>query len=150
MEFKEMVIARNCLMRRKEDLINQALAAIAAESEILDAEIKDLDDQINERINNRSIQIRQHNQKDYGIIRMIIDGVKIKHDQPKKITWNQEQLAAIRDKIKADGDDPSEYIKEKLEVSERSFQAWPDIIKKWFIPARTEKPGQSKIVSIEL
>lgn len=43
-------------------------------------------------------------------------------------------------------EDPAEYVKTELSVSERAYGAWPAPIRKLFEPARCAKPGKVKII----
>ncbi len=80
----------------------------------------------------------------YGIVSAEDSGFVIKADTPKKVTWDQEMLAEIYEKIKKH-EDPSPYIKVKYEVSETAYKNWSDDIKEVFSPARTESHGTTKI-----
>jgi hypothetical protein len=46
-------------------------------------------------------------------------------------------VAAVVVRIRDAGDDPAEYVKTRLEVSERAYTAWPQRIRAIFEPART-------------
>ncbi|MFM7851272.1 MAG: hypothetical protein ACKO96_04975 [Flammeovirgaceae bacterium] len=60
---------------------------------------------------------------------------------PKKITWDNEKLAAIWDAIIASGQDANEYIDRKLSVSETRYKNMPSIYKGEFEQARTVEVG---------
>jgi len=49
---------------------------------------------------------------------------------------------ANRDRIAANGEDPSEYAEISYRISETKFNAWPEMLKSAFAPARTLKTGK--------
>lgn len=69
----------------------------------------------------------------------------IKFVIPKNVSWDQSILSSLYEDIKSSGQDASEYIKVKYDVSETSFKSWPTPIKDEFMKARTVKPGKIKI-----
>ena len=68
--------------------------------------------------------------------------LRITADLPKKVDWDQKQLAAIHERIAASGDNPAEFIEMSFHVSESKFNAWNQSLKNAFIPARTVKTGK--------
>jgi hypothetical protein len=80
--------------------------------------------------------------KDSGRVRLDDGDFVIVADQPKRVEWDQQELAAVIARIRDAGDDPAEYVKTKLEVSERAYGAWPQRIRAIFEPARTVKLGK--------
>ena len=66
-------------------------------------------------------------------------------DLPKRVEWDQTQLAAMVERIRAAGDDPSEYVEIRFKVPERAYVAWPEAIRQGFERARTVKTGALKI-----
>jgi hypothetical protein len=80
--------------------------------------------------------------KDTGTVRFNHDGVLIVADLPKKVDWDQTLLAAVVERIRAAGNDPSQYVDIAIKVPERKYGAWPDNIRAAFAPARTVKTGK--------
>ncbi|MQM32141.1 MAG: hypothetical protein CRU78_17190, partial [Candidatus Accumulibacter phosphatis] len=80
--------------------------------------------------------------KDSGVVHFDDDQVRITADLPKKVEWDQKQLADITRRIAASGDDPSQYVEISYRVSETKFNAWPESLKSAFVPARTLKTGK--------
>jgi hypothetical protein len=80
--------------------------------------------------------------KDSGRVRLPDGDFVIVADQPKRVEWDQRELAAVVARIRDTGNDPAEYVKTKLEVSERAYSAWPQRIRAVFEPARTVKLGK--------
>ena len=62
-------------------------------------------------------------------------------DLPKRVEWDQVQLAAIVERIRASGDDPAQYVDVSIRVPERKYAAWPRSIQAEFEPARTVGSG---------
>ncbi len=93
----------------------------------------------------RATEERQAAGKDTGAVRLEDGDFTIVADLPKRIAWDQAQLASMADRIRTAGDNPSEYINVAFKVSERKYTAWPEAIRKGFEPARTVKPGTLKI-----
>lgn len=61
---------------------------------------------------------------------------------PKRVDWNQVELAAAVAKLRDMGEDPAEYVDSKLSVKESKYQAWPAALTDMFTPARTVKQGK--------
>lgn len=80
--------------------------------------------------------------KDTGTVRFEQDGVTIVADLPKKVDWDQAMIAAVVERIRAAGDDPSQYVDIAIKVPERKYGAWPESIRAAFAPARTVKTGK--------
>ncbi len=80
-------------------------------------------------------------EKDFGAVRFADQGVTIVADLPKKVDWNQHDLAELVERIKADGENPLEYIDVSFKVSERKYGGWPSHIRRAFEPARTVRAG---------
>ena len=80
--------------------------------------------------------------KSSGTVRIEDAGVVVIADLPKKVSWDQDQLAAMAARIAASGDDPTEYLEIAYRVSERRFGAWPEAMREGFAAARTETTGK--------
>jgi len=80
--------------------------------------------------------------KDTGTIRFRDGDVEVIANLPKRIDWDQAQLATLIERIRASGDDPSDYVDFAIKVPERKYAAWPDKIRAAFEPARTVRTGK--------
>jgi hypothetical protein len=80
--------------------------------------------------------------KDTGVVHLNDGDLQITADLPKKVEWDQVQLADIAKRIVASGGDPNEYIDISYKVSETKFSAWPESIRSGFESARTLKTGK--------
>jgi hypothetical protein len=101
-----------------------------------------LDGALSLRYRDRARQARAQAEKDSGTIRFEDNGVTVVADLAKKVEWDQHELAELIDRIKADGENPRDYVEVSLRVSERKYTAWPSHIRKAFEPARTVRAGK--------
>ena len=85
---------------------------------------------------------RAEAEKDFGAVRLTDGDITIVAELDKKVVWDESQLSALMERIKADGEDPREYVEISLRVSERKYSSWPPYIRKAFEPARTVKAGR--------
>ena len=97
------------------------------------------------RFATHAAEARQAAGKDTGTVRFDEGDFTIVADLPKRVDWDQERLAAMVERIRAAGDDPTEYVDIAFKVPERKYAAWPDAIRVGFEPARTVRPGTLKI-----
>ncbi len=80
--------------------------------------------------------------RDFGTAYIQADGLKVKFELPKKVIWNQQQLAEISERIVASGERVDAYIDVKLSVSESRFTNWPPALQQQFSAARTVDSGK--------
>ncbi|KAB7742790.1 hypothetical protein F2P47_01260 [Parvibaculum sedimenti] len=90
----------------------------------------------------RSHSARQAAGKDTGTIRFEDGAVTVIADLPKRVDWDQDKLAALVERIRVEGDDPTEYVDVAIKVPERKFAAWPSHIRSAFEDARTVRTGK--------
>ncbi len=77
----------------------------------------------------------------------ITDGsLRIKFELPKRVSWDQQQLTAIAERIVAAGDRIQDYMDVEFSVAESKFNNWPATLKEQLAPARTVKPGKAKFL----
>ena len=93
----------------------------------------------------RAAEERQAQAKDTGTVRFDDGDFTVVADLPKRVEWDQSQLAAMVERIRAAGDDPTEYVDIAFKVPERNYAAWPDAIRQGFEPARTVKTGALRV-----
>lgn len=128
-----------------EDKQKELMMTIEPELAAINEQINKLSDQIIVIITPIANANRTALKKDTGTIDFTIDGVKVKHDVPKRVEWDQAQLAGIRERIIAGNADPGEYMATTYKVKETAYKNWPSFIREIFEPARTVKHGQPKI-----
>ena len=93
----------------------------------------------------RAAEARRACGKDTGTVRLVDGDYTVVADLPKRVEWDQAQLAQIAAKIADSGEDPAEFVDTALKVSERKYAALPDAWRKGFEPARTVKVGTLKV-----
>lgn len=94
----------------------------------LEEEVKDLQNkinQINDEINNIIIepvqQLREIQGKDTGSVSVLIEGITVKHNIPKKVKWDQSILKELFSKIEKSGDEPLQYMDVKYNITEKNI-----------------------------
>ena len=91
----------------------------------------------------RASQRRAEMGKDTGAVRFDDNGFVVVADLPKRVKWDQEKLRHAVEIIRSSwNDDPADYVKTKLEVSESAFTNWPRVVRELFQPARTVETGR--------
>lgn len=105
-----------------------------------------LDGAIALRYGDRAASARAAEDKDTGTVRFDDGPVTVVADLPKRVEWAQAQLAALVDRIRAGGENPSDYVELAFKVPERKFAAWPAHIRAAFAPARTVRTGKPSFV----
>ncbi len=142
MNLKALLQKKDALEKERQELY----ASIEPAAETITKQILNINDRIEALISPIVKQRRDAEGKPYGMINIeAFQGVKIKHDQPKRVKWDEGKLAAIVEQIKAGNADPSEYVKISYKVEERKYSAWPKQIRDIFEPARTTELGPVKV-----
>jgi len=122
------------LQREVDERLKQAKAAKAR-----------LDGALTIRYATRAEEERRARGKDTGAVRFDDGDFTVVADLPKRVDWDQEQLAEMVERIRAAGDDPSQYVDVTYKVPERKYTAWPEAIRAGFEPARTVRTGARKV-----
>lgn len=78
--------------------------------------------------------IRQQLGKDTGVIYFEDEGLCVKEDLPKRISWNQSKLLHIAQTMRAKGEDIHEFLDISYKVSEHKYIAWPERLTRIFHP----------------
>jgi hypothetical protein len=97
---------------------------------------------LDQRYAEQAAASRQSAGKDFGVCHLADGPLRIAVDVPKKVVWDQTQLAEIAQRIAATGDNVGEYIDTEFSIPETRFNAWPTPLKETFAKARTVKPGK--------
>ena len=98
---------------------------------------------LDQRYAEQALAVRQANGRDFGVCHLNDGSLRVTVDVPKRVQWDQAQLAEIAQRIAAAGDKVSDYIDTDYSVSESRFNAWPSTLKETFAKARTVKPGKA-------
>lgn len=138
-----------------KDLINKRFEIVAQEKEIEDKvnavkeELKVVDGMISDIIQEPVGDVRKLSNKTTGTVDVLIDGVMVKHNLPKKVEWDQEKLAGIKNLILEHDDNPDDYMTTKIKttfgVEEKKYVKFPPEVKAVFDEARTVKTGEPKV-----
>jgi hypothetical protein len=95
------------------------------------------------RYQQRAIAARGLAGKDTGTVRFQDGMVEVTAELPKKVEWDQAQLARLAEEIHAGGDNPRDYLEITFKVPESAYTAWPERIRKAFEPARIVHAGRA-------
>jgi hypothetical protein len=101
-----------------------------------------LDSALTQKYATRAKAARADAQKDFGVARFNDGDVTVVADLPKKVEWNQHELSDLVERIKAEGEDPRDYVEVSLKVLESKYGAWPKHIRSLFEPSRTVRAGK--------
>ena len=97
---------------------------------------------LDQRYAEQSAAIRRESGKDFGVCHLTDGPLRVTVELPKRVAWNQEQLASIAARIAAAGESISDFIDVEYSVSESRYTNWPSSLKEQFADARTVKPGK--------
>ena len=81
--------------------------------------------------------------RDFGTAHFNVDGVHVKYELPKKVSWDQKKLKAIAERIVASGEAVESYLDVKLAISETRYTNWPPSLQQQFADARTVDAGKA-------
>lgn len=81
--------------------------------------------------------------RDFGTTHLTEGGLQISYTLPKRIVWDQSQLAERAEHLVAHGERVTDYLDLSLSVSETRYNAWPPVLREQFAPARTVKAGKA-------
>lgn len=77
----------------------------------------------------------------------ITDGpLHIKFELPKRVSWDQQQLSTIAERLVVAGERIQDYMDVEFSVAESKFNNWPTTLKEKFSQARSVKPGKAKFL----
>lgn len=79
----------------------------------------------------------------FGVTHLSDGELRVTYELPKRVSWDQEQLTKIAERIVAAGERIQDYMDIDLSVSESRFNNWPPVLKEQFSSARTVKPGKA-------
>ena len=110
------------LSEASPDLLQKAL--IAAMTEVTDAmmQLEHIERAIDLCYAQRAKVLRLAQGKDTGVVHFDDGDVSVTADLPKKVEWDQKQLAQLVARIAAAGDNPAEFIETSYRVSETKYR----------------------------
>lgn len=83
--------------------------------------------------------------RDFGTTHIQTEGLSVKYELPKKVSWDQKKLKAIAERIAVSGESVESYLDVKLSISESRYTNWPPALQQQFADARTVEPGKPAI-----
>ena len=86
--------------------------------------------------------VLRDSERDFGTAHINDGALHIKFELPKKVSWDQQQLTQIAERIVASGEKVEAYIDVKLSVSETRYTNWPPALQQQFADARTVDSGK--------
>ena len=81
--------------------------------------------------------------KDFGVVHLTDGPMRVTVDTPKRVSWDQQQLAAIAKRIAAAGERVEDYLDVEYSIPESRYNNWPPALREQFAAARTVKPGKT-------
>lgn len=105
-------------------------------------EVQEVMNNINNLLGADLKSLRQMQSKEFGTVHLVVDGIETAETVPKKIEWDQDKLNSIFMNILSAGDKPSDYMRVKLEVPEKTYDSMTPEVRSLFTDARTVKPGK--------
>lgn len=122
------------------------LALLMDDAAALRADAKQVSDLLSDALHHRygpvAAERRLAEGKDTGRVRFLDAGFEIAADLPKRIEWDQAQLARGVETLRSWGEDPADYVATEIKVAEGRFTAWPPKLQALFQPARTVSTGR--------
>jgi hypothetical protein len=94
------------------------------------------------RYGDRAVEARRAEGRDTGTVRIEDGEVTVIADLPKRVDWDQAELATLVAAIRAEDGAAAEYVDTEFRVPERKYAAWPRHIRPAFERARTVKTGK--------
>ena len=80
--------------------------------------------------------------RDFGTAHISDGPLHLKFELPKKVSWSQQQLTEIAERIVASGEKVEGYLDIKLAVPESRYTNWPPALQQQFAAARTVDCGK--------
>jgi hypothetical protein len=97
---------------------------------------------LEQRYGEQAAAERRASGKDFGVCHLTDGPLRITVEQPKRVAWDQQKLAALADRIAAAGENVGEFVDVEYSIPESRYTNWPSTLKEQFADARTVKPGK--------
>jgi hypothetical protein len=102
-----------------------------------------VDAALEQRFGQQGREALRDSARDFGTAHFNVDGVHVKYELPKKVSWDQKKLKAIAERIVASGESVESYLDVKLAISETRYTNWPPSLQQQFADARTVDAGKA-------
>lgn len=131
----------------KRDAVNQQIADLMEPVKVAQGYLAEIEESINAIIAEPVQHVRLATGKDTGTVECLVQGVMVKAMTTKKVEWDQEKFASLRERIAQHNDDPDAYMKTKTtySIDEKRYKDFPEAIKEVFAEARTVKASTPKL-----
>lgn len=97
---------------------------------------------LDQRYGEQAAAERRASGKDFGICHLTDGPLRITVEQPKRVAWDQQKLAALAARIAAAGENVGDFVDVEYSIPESRYTNWPSTLKEQFADARTVKPGK--------
>lgn len=97
---------------------------------------------LDQRYGEQAAAERRASGKNFGVCHLTDGPLRITVEQPKRVTWDQQKLAALAARIAAAGENVGDFVDVEYSISESRYTNWPSTLKEQFADARTVKPGK--------
>lgn len=121
----------------------QALISLQEIQSAAKAALDRLNSALEQRYGDRAHEARLAAGKDFGVVHLDDQGVRVTVDVPKRVTWNQALLAETAHRIAASGERVEDYLDIEFSIPEARYTNWPPVLREQFAAARTVKPGKT-------
>lgn len=118
---------------------------LEAELNDVKAIVAEVDAAIHEKVADEVLATRSYEKKFEGTVRVIIDGVEVVSNVPKRVSWDSGLLEEIIPELEAEGINPMQFIEYKCNVPERKYKEAPAKVRMLLDRARTMKHGAETI-----
>jgi hypothetical protein len=98
---------------------------------------------LEQRYGEQARQSLQESGRDFGVTHIDDGALQVTYELPKRVSWDQQRLAEMAERIAAAGENVADFIDVEYSVSESRFKNWPATLREQFEPARTVKPGKA-------
>lgn len=131
----------------KRDAVNQQISDLMEPVKVAQGFLAEIEESITAIITDPVQHVRLTTGKDTGTVECLVQGVMVKHQTSKVVVWDQEKLAALRERIAQHSDDPDAYMKTKTtySIDEKRYKDFSPSIKEVFAEARTVKASAPKL-----
>ncbi len=140
--FQATAMPATKLSEAAPEMLQKLLIAATAELSQAKKQLEHIEHAVDLRYAEQAKALRLGQGKDTGVVHFDDGSIRITADLPKKVEWDQTELAALVARITAAGDNPAEFIETAYRVSETKYQAWQESLRSQFTPARTVKVGK--------
>lgn len=118
------------------------------ELDILKNQIAELYEDLEDTISQEVVEKLKKKEYNCGTVNVLLGDYQIKYVVPKKVIWDQDELALLKQSIADANQDPKMYMETKLSIKESLYNNWSEDLKNFFGKARTVEQGKPRI-SIE-